>query len=138
MFEQSQEETVPFCPNCEYEYKAGVSTCPDCEEPLVDKLPEEEEESETEYDDWVHMARLNSDQYARMLLEALHAKDIPAVIRSGTGHFGQTGQMGTSSFRPVGGGYSLFVPQEFLQQADTEAELLLGEEWHAARLIDFE
>ena len=31
-----------FCPNCRYEYKPGVTRCPDCNELLVAELPPEE------------------------------------------------------------------------------------------------
>jgi hypothetical protein len=50
---------MPFCPNCKYEYKATVSVCPDCNEPLVDVLPEDvEDEFEEDYDNWVPLCRL--------------------------------------------------------------------------------
>jgi hypothetical protein len=32
---------MPFCPECKYEYKAGVERCPDCGSPLVERLEEE-------------------------------------------------------------------------------------------------
>jgi hypothetical protein len=32
---------MPFCPNCGYEYEAGVSACSDCGERLVDEPPRE-------------------------------------------------------------------------------------------------
>ncbi len=39
-----------FCPKCRYEYNPGITICPDCNEPLVDQLPPEEEEmDELEY-----------------------------------------------------------------------------------------
>lgn len=31
---------MPRCPNCHYEYRAGVQTCPDCRVPLLDAKPE--------------------------------------------------------------------------------------------------
>jgi hypothetical protein len=31
-----------FCPNCKYEYKPGVATCPDCGTDLVYKLAPEQ------------------------------------------------------------------------------------------------
>ncbi len=31
-----------FCPKCKAEYISRVTVCVDCDEPLVDKLPEEE------------------------------------------------------------------------------------------------
>jgi hypothetical protein len=126
-----------FCPECRYEYKTGVTTCPDCGATMVATLPEKDPENEAaRYQNWVHVARLTSSISAQMLLDVLRSKNIPAVILSGSGHFGQTGQMGPSSFRPIDGAYSLMVPQEFVSDADAEAEALLGDEWKKARLID--
>jgi hypothetical protein len=131
---------MPFCPKCRYEYKQGIEICPDCDEKLVHSLSPDANSDKTDlhdlYDDWVQLARFTSPQYAEMLVEGLKAKNIPAVIISGTGHFGQTGQLGTSTFRPVGGAYSMIVPREFVEDADREAELMLGDEWEKARLVD--
>ncbi|MBU0984525.1 MAG: hypothetical protein KKA42_11680 [candidate division Zixibacteria bacterium] len=132
---------MPFCPKCRFEYKVGSDVCPDCGERLVDSLPVPEvssigEEPERVYERWVSLVRLTSQQYAAMVLEALHAEQIPAVTRGGTGHFGQTGQMGMSSFRAVGGGYTLAVPEEFVEQADAVGAGIMGEDWVKARLID--
>ena len=30
-----------YCPRCGYEYRDGILTCPDCDEDLVDELPED-------------------------------------------------------------------------------------------------
>jgi hypothetical protein len=124
-----------FCPKCRYEYTQMVTVCPDCNEQLVTRLPDESNElDDGKSYDWVQIGRLTSDQYAEMVLEALHSKDIPAVILGGGGHFGQTGQMGPSSARPVGGGFSLMVPREFVTQANEEAQAILGDEWEQAKL----
>lgn len=128
---------MPFCPNCRFEYNEGVSRCPDCEEELVESLPETEE-AVTEYDEWVALARLTSHQYAEMIQDSLRNKDVPVVVQSGTGHFGITGQMGMSSARPIGGGYTVLVPVEFVVQADTEGFAILGDDWEKARLIDID
>jgi len=125
---------------CHYEYEQGVSTCPDCDERLVSSLPEEPPKisEEKTYDEWVQLARLTSQHYADMITDALRAKEIPVVVISGAGHFGQTGQMGISSFRPIGGGYSVMVPREFIDRADIEGQQILGEEWEKAKLFDVE
>lgn len=30
---------MPFCPECKYEYRPDIETCPDCDVKLVDELP---------------------------------------------------------------------------------------------------
>ncbi len=37
--------SVPFCPQCRYEYQAGIQQCPDCGVELVEQLSPEEEPS---------------------------------------------------------------------------------------------
>lgn len=130
---------MSFCPNCKYEYKMDTGVCPDCGETLVESLPDESVAAEPPPpDDWIQLARLQSPEHAEMILEGLRSKGIPAVILSGTGHFGQTGQMGMSAFRPVGGEYSLMVPAANVIEADTEAHGILGEEWERSRVVDIE
>jgi hypothetical protein len=131
---------MPYCPKCRYEYRKGITNCPDCGEWLVDDLPdaidEDSYEEDSLYEDWLQLARLTSYQYAEMIIEGLRSKNIPAVILTGGGYFGHTGQMGISSSLPIGGGYSIMVPRDFAAEADTEAELILGDEWKKARLVD--
>lgn len=131
---------MPYCPKCRYEYKPSIARCPDCDVDLVDSLPPEEKQTPEsladKYDDWVQVARMTATEYVEMLEEGLRAKQIPAVILSGAGHFGQTGQMGTALYRSVGGGYSLFVPREFVADACAEAEQMLGDLWQPWLLID--
>jgi hypothetical protein len=112
-----------------------VAVCPDCGEKLAAKLPEQNVEEKPDQD-WVPLARLTSQQTAEMLRGALEAKGIPAVLHSGTGHFGVTGQMGISSFRPVGGGYVIFVPVVFVEDANCEAEVILGDDWEKLKIVD--
>ncbi|MFH1701668.1 MAG: hypothetical protein ABIE07_13905 [Candidatus Zixiibacteriota bacterium] len=128
--------SMPFCPKCKYEYEWGIGECPDCEAKLVDSLPVKDEENELDYDNWTPLVRLLSDQLAYMVIEGLKAKDIPVVMISGAGHFGATGQMGISSSRSVGGGYTILVPEEFIEDAMHEGEVILGDDWNKARFID--
>jgi hypothetical protein len=127
-----------YCPKCKYEYQPGVEICPDCSERLVYELPDELLEDEPDiyagYSDWLPLARLNSLQYAEMVTEGLKNKNIPALLISETGHFGATGQFGIGSYRVVGGGYLIMVPMQFADDADREAELMLGDEWVKGRL----
>lgn len=131
---------MPFCPKCRYEYEWGIGECPDCGVRLVEVLqdvPKEDNPAEAkEYKEWIQLARLTSQYYAEMVVDGLRAKDIPAVVMSGTGYFGATGEMGISAYVPVSGAYSIMVPREFVVEADREAETILGEEWKKGRLIE--
>ncbi len=128
---------MPYCPKCRYEYNPEISTCPDCDERLVVSLPEKSvDNSEVDnlgYDNWVKIARLTSQAYANMINDGLKSKNIPIVILSSAGHFGQIGQMGASSFFPTSGGFIVLVPEEFVEDANNEAELILGDEWTISR-----
>jgi len=126
-----------FCPQCRYEYRPDITRCTTCDVDLVDILPQEDLGTE-DVIDWIQIARLNSQQYAEMFLEILQKKEIPAVIRSGTGYFGITGQLGTSSYAPTGGGYSLYVGSDFLLEVNEEGLAFFGEEWEKLKLIDID
>ena len=143
---------MPFCPKCRYEYLPTVSECPDCEVKLVAVLPLEPEEPDEpaemiepeesvemeSFDNWIPLARFASNVTAEMILEALHSKDIPAVLSDQTGHFGQTGQMGPSSFNPIAGAATtLFVPEEFARDASQVGRIILGEEWDKMKTTGF-
>ena len=127
-----------FCPSCGYEYTEEVDICPDCGEKLVSERPEivrsVNTEQADEYDDWVEIGRLTSQQYAEMALEVLRARGIPAAVLSGAGYFGQTGQMGISSYQPAGGAFTILVPEKYIVDADAEIETILGDEWRKGRL----
>jgi hypothetical protein len=132
---------MSFCPKCKYEYKRDSGVCPDCGETLIRSQPEPtmtgfQTASDIPPGDWVQLARLPSPEYAEMVLECLRSNDIPAVILSGTGHFGQTGQMGMSVFRPVGGQFSVMVPVAHVAEADHHGYSILGEEWEKSRTVD--
>lgn len=129
-----------FCPKCRYEYEPHIFECPDCGEKLVVALPDESgtptiDEKEA-YADWVPLVSLNSPTSAQMVMDVLRQKNIPAVVLSGGGYFGQTGSMGPSSQLPIKGNYTLMVPEDYVADADGEGETILGDEWREGRLID--
>ena len=132
---------MPFCPKCRYEYESRVSRCPDCEETLVSHLPPEEPDKPDlpeDFKEWVQVARLTSNQYAQLLVSAFRSSGIPVVVQGGTGHFGMTGQDGTSLFLPSGGGYSVYVPEGHVVAADIEGAGILGDIWESSKLIDID
>ncbi len=128
---------MPFCPKCRYEYNPNITTCPDCDEPLVDLLPPEDvtnmEGWSTEAD-WVAVVILTSSQYAQMVEEGLKQEGIPAMLYSKTGHFGETGQMGLSIFNPAGAGILVLVPANRVTEANEVGEAMLGELWTRSKV----
>jgi len=121
---------------CRYEYEETTEVCPDCGAKLVEELPPLEDDSADddaiEYEDWIEIGRLSSQQMAQMALEALRSKNIPAVILSGTGYFGQSGLEG-AAILSKSDSYKLMVTAEFVEDADNEMETLLGEIWVNSR-----
>ncbi|MCR5268291.1 MAG: hypothetical protein K6E16_07235 [Lachnospiraceae bacterium] len=57
---------MPWCPNCKYEYKEGITVCADCGAALVDSLEEIEAMEEA--------ARLNEEQDLKQMKEELRNK----------------------------------------------------------------
>jgi hypothetical protein len=99
-----------FCPRCRYEYKSGILVCPDCGEDLVEKLPKEAEEPNSDTS-FVPLPNLPGRVYAEMVKGALEKRGIPCFIRSeGVGDAYQF-----SGTTPRGGVY-LFVPEDRLQE----------------------
>jgi len=45
--------------------------------------------------------------------------------------------MGPSSYVSIGGAFIIMVAEDSAEDADLEAEAILGEEWVQARLINF-
>lgn len=70
---------MSFCPNCRYEYEAGVLECPDCSVKLVAELPEEPAVLEEEY---VELHTLPGKIYAEMVKEALDKVGIGSMIKT--------------------------------------------------------
>jgi hypothetical protein len=146
---------MPFCPKCRYEYLPTVSECPDCEVKLVLSLPLEPEEPEgmgapegweqpaepeamESYDNWVPLARFTSTEYADMVLETLQSKDIPAVLSGQPGNSGRRSEAQPASGAPADRAMTLFVPEEFAQEASMEARIVIGEDWDKVKLGNFE
>jgi hypothetical protein len=58
---------MPFCPQCRFEYRAGVKTCPECKVDLVEQLPGRPAPSEQPYSE-VYMVseRMEADLIASL------------------------------------------------------------------------
>lgn len=87
---------MPFCPECKYEYRAGITTCPDCDVDLVENLPAEPEPEEyvagqDEHADegLVSIYSTNDEVEAGHIKELLEAAGIEAMEQSGMTFYGK-------------------------------------------------
>ncbi len=69
---------MPFCPNCHFEYRKEVKTCPECKVDLVDHLNSENELEDVEFTE-VYMVsnRMEADVISGLMKE----NEIPVLIR---------------------------------------------------------
>ncbi len=94
-----------FCPACRSEYVAGIETCSECEQPLVDTLPPEE--------DLQPVYAATDPLEADLVRETLLAAEIEAaVINYGDRMF------------PAGATVSAFTVAVFGQDLEAARELL--------------
>jgi hypothetical protein len=102
---------MPFCPKCKYEYKPGIEICPDCDEKLVDSLPEEE----LEFDEEVELALLCTTSnviHIDFLKEALKDSGIPCLVKREAPTIYGSGAVGSAFF-----GARIYVPKDKLEEA---------------------
>jgi hypothetical protein len=87
---------MPFCPECKYEYRAGITTCPDCDVALIESLPVEPEPKKYEIGEDEHANKglvsiysTNDEAEAAHIKELLEASGIEAMEQSGMTFYGK-------------------------------------------------
>ena len=69
---------MPFCPQCNAEYKSEVSICSDCKVQLVPELMQTEV---TEYGDWCVVESVPNELAGNILQSVLEEEGIPVYLR---------------------------------------------------------
>ena len=72
-----------FCPTCEAEYQAGITTCPDDNTPLVERLTGDNAVHDDSEARFVSLYKLGSPAEAEMVNDILRQNGIRSVIKSG-------------------------------------------------------
>ena len=72
-----------FCPNCESEYKPGITRCPDDGAELVERLTSETAEHDSSEASFVVLHTLSSPAEAEMVSDILRQNDVRAVVQAG-------------------------------------------------------
>ena len=120
---------MPFCPNCETEYKGHVSVCPECGEHLIDTSVEDLEDlSEEMEDDMVLLYRSSSRVNSDTLMEALRDAGIIYVFKPSDDASGIRPKSGVKSiYRNVFVDGEFYVSEDDYDTAKEIAESVLGD-----------
>ena len=74
---------MAFCPNCEAEYRVGISVCPDCELELVPELTPENRIHDIGEAEPVPLRSFSNSAEAAMVRETLEKNGIRAFVEGG-------------------------------------------------------
>jgi len=128
---------MAYCPECRFEYRAGVRQCPDCGAELVDRLPEARQPESNEESRQVVLCTVRGSIHAHLLHDALKSQGIPCRTQVGgiaEGTFVYAALIGPGEDRP----YRIYVNRHDLAQAQTvlsdlerhpPSEADLAQEW---------
>ena len=74
---------MAFCPNCEAEYKTGITVCPDCDIDLVANLTPENKVHDTSDGEPVQLQSFKTGAEAEMVRELLERNGIRSFVQGG-------------------------------------------------------
>jgi hypothetical protein len=74
---------MAFCPNCEAEYRAGMTVCPDCNIGLVGELTPENKLHDTSEGEPVPLQSFKTSAEAEMVSEMLSRNGIRSFVEGG-------------------------------------------------------
>jgi len=115
---------MAICPNCNENFNDSLKTCPICKVNLIDS-----EDFESFEENWVIVGRVKDQTTSEYARETLESYDIPAVIISESGFFGQAGLNLPSPSGANLGFFQIHVPRELKDEAADILKMILGDSW---------
>jgi hypothetical protein len=112
---------VAYCPVCKSEWPPETAECPICGKELTETA---------ERSEWVIIGEVEDKLTVDFAKETLAAYDIPAVIVSRSGFFGQVGLTLTGFYSGRKALFEVSVPIEYAEEASEVLYMTLGEKWH--------
>ena len=111
---------MAICPACKAEIDDDSSTCYICGY----ELDEEQEVN------WVVIGEIEDKFSADFGKESLSSSEIPSVIFSRSGFFGNVGLPLNPFYKPGSALFEISVPEEFIEEASEILQMTLGKKWH--------
>ena len=108
------------CPACKTEIDDDASTCCICGYEL-------DQDRKVK---WTIIGEIEDKLSADFGKEALTTSEIPAVVFSRSGFFGNIGLPLNPFYKPGSALFEISVPEEFIEEASEILEMTLGEKWH--------
>jgi hypothetical protein len=111
---------VAYCPVCKAEWMPPIEDCPICGRGL---------DETSEPGEWTLIGAVADKLSADFARETLSTYDIPAVVMSKSGFFGNIGLTLTSFYNGKQGLFEISVPAECSEEASELLAMTLGEKW---------
>lgn len=111
---------MAYCPVCKTEWEAPLKQCPVCSGPL------DAEESES---GWTMLGTIRDKVSADFAQEVLTSYEIPAVVISKSGFFGQAGLTFNTFYKAGASLFEISVPTEHVEEAEEILNMAVGESW---------
>ena len=117
---------MPVCPRCKKDYGDGLTSCPNCNYEFDD---DDDAILNDPNDGWVIIGRVNTQTASDYARETLESYDIPAVIISESGFFGQVGLNLPSPTGKHKGMFQIHVPADCAEEAVGVLDMIFGDSW---------
>jgi hypothetical protein len=117
-----------FCPRCKYEYKEGLTDCPDCGIPMVDLLIEHGGGATTPDGTWVELCTVTAGLKSTLIKGALDSSNIPSEVvpdEFSSRNRGLSESLRRKDLEPMNN--IILVPDEFREDAASVLEAVLGD-----------
>jgi len=111
---------VAYCPVCKTEWDPPIAQCPVCS----GELSAGKEDSA-----WTLLGAIRDKMSADFAKEVLSSYEIPAVVISKSGFFGQAGLTFNTFYKTGSGLFEISVPTEHVQEAREILNMAVGESW---------
>ena len=111
---------MAYCPVCKAEVDVDVANCPICGHEL-----DEAKEAK-----WVSLGEIEDKLSADFAKEVLTSYNIPVVIFSRSGFFGNIGLPLNPFYKPGSAMFEVSVPEDDSEEALEVLKMTLGDRWH--------